>query len=142
DDTHLFLRLRGTLGIGYNFESATITGQTSFNTASGTFVAPGGLLALPSNIGHYDHEKVGLLPEGQVIIGAHLTENIDIHLGYSIIYWTDVLRPVSGIDRVVNPTQLPTSIEGTGLTGPARPAGLHESDFWAHGLALGLTIHY
>jgi hypothetical protein len=140
DDRHIFLRLRGTLGVGYTIESATITGLTSFN--HGAVVEQGGLLALPTNIGHFTHDRVTILPEGQITLGYHLTENIDIHLGYSIIYWSDLLRPVGGIDRTINPTQLATSVQGTGLEGPARPVSLRESDFWAHGLALGFTIRY
>src|SRR5262249_38273580 len=80
DDRHFFLRLRGTLGVGYTMESATISGLTSFN--NGALVSPGGLLAQPTNIGHFTHDRVTILPEGQITLGYHVTDNIDIHLGY------------------------------------------------------------
>jgi hypothetical protein len=142
DDGHVFLKLRGTLAVGTMFESATISGGTTFASAAGSTTVPGGLLALPTNIGHFTHEEVSLVPEGEVAIGAHLGENVEIFLGYNILYISDVLRPVEGMDRAVNPTQLPTSVQGTGLVGVPRPGPLRDTDFFAHGLSLGLALQY
>jgi hypothetical protein len=52
---------------------------------------------------------------------------------------SDVVRPGLQIDRVVNPNQF----EQGHLFGPARPLPESNStDFFAHGLNLGVMVHY
>ena len=56
-------------------------------------------------------------------------------LGYSFIYWSRLARPGDQIDTDLNLSQLPPGP----LAGAARPEfDMHFTDFWAHGLHVGL----
>jgi hypothetical protein len=104
---------------------------------------PGGVLALPSNIGRQNHSSFSVVPEVGVNLGLRLTEHVQARVGYSFLYWTDVARPGNQIDRVLDRTTLPTVQDFIpGATG-TRPAPRQElSDFWAHGVNAGLEISY
>ena len=63
---------------------------------------------------------------------------LELTMGYSFIYWSDVARAGDQIDFAINPTQ----ITGT-LTGPARPEFLFDTTgFMAQGLHFGLEYNF
>ena len=65
-----------------------------------------------------------------------------LYLGYDFMYWNQVVRPGSQIDRNVNLTQSPLLSPG-GTGGPASPGPMfNRSDFWAQGLNLGLELRF
>jgi hypothetical protein len=139
----LFCQLRGSFGVGYTHQDVTAFGSSTLTFADGTVNnVPGGLLVQPTNGGHFTHDKVSVLPEGEVTLGWHICCWADFLVGYNFLYWSNVVRPGDVVDRTINPTQLPTSVQGTGLVGAPRPAMFHDSDFWAQGLSLGLEIHF
>jgi hypothetical protein len=140
---YFYCEVRGTAGLGYTHEAVTMLGSTSLTAPGGAPIgSSGGLLVLGSNTGRFTRDVFTVLPEVGVNAGWHVTRWLDVFMGYSFLYWPDVLRPGTGIDRTVNPSQLSTSSNGTGLVGPARPAELREKDFWAHGLNVGLTFRF
>jgi hypothetical protein len=99
----------------------------------------GGLLALPSNIGMHVQDEFALVPECGVGLSYHLTEHTDLTVGYSFMYWNQVVLPGDQIDRAVNATQA----RGGVLTGEARPRiAFHETDFFVHGVNLGVHIRF
>ncbi len=70
-----------------------------------------------------------------------MTDSVRIYVGYTLLYWSNVVRPVDQIDFGINPTQLPTAAGPGTLVGPARPAfNFHETDFWAQGVNLGVMF--
>src|SRR5262249_30409626 len=118
---------RAKLGIGSNEQELTIAGASSL--ISPTFVPLGtigtGLLAGPANQGQFTHHRLSYLPEFGVNLGFQLTDFFRFYAGYTLLYFTNVLRPGDQIDRSV------------GLNG-TRPALLiRETDFWAQGLNVG-----
>lgn len=72
-----------------------------------------------------------------------MTDHLRAYVGYSLLYWSDVVRPGDQIDRGINTTQLPT-LGGQGtLTGPRRPAfSFQDSDFWAQGINFGVQLRF
>jgi len=72
-----------------------------------------------------------------------LTRRLKARVGYSLLWVNRVARAGEQIDPVVNVTQFPI-LSGNGpLIGKARPAlKLAETDFWAHGLNVGLELTY
>jgi hypothetical protein len=62
-------------------------------------------------------------------------------VGYTFLYWGEVLRAGNQIDQVVNTNLLPPA---TGpVSGPLRPAArLADSSFWAQGISLGLELNF
>jgi hypothetical protein len=106
-------------------------------------VGNGGLLAQPTNSGHFTPDRFAVVPEVGINVGYQVTEHLRAFVGYSFLYWSNVVRPGDQIDRAVTPTQLPMSAAAPVLTGPARPAPvLRDTDFWAQGISFGVEFRY
>ena len=139
-----FLRLEGKVALGFTHEAVNINGSPQTTTVAGVTTSQvGGLLAVPSNIGHFHRDEFAVLPEVGIKVGYQLTDAIAVTAGYSFLYWSDVVQPGDQMDLRLNPSQLPTSSGAGTLVGVARPsATLHGTDFWAHGLNVGLEVRY
>ncbi len=134
----------GKLGLGATHESVNISGATTIAPAAGpvTNVA-GGVLALPTNIGHYGRDVVGFVPEAGVTLGYQPIEQVRLFVGYTFLYWNDVARPGNEIDVNVNPSRFPVNAPVGGASGPARPGfTFNETDFWAQGIQIGAEFRY
>lgn len=131
-------------GIGDNHQTVDINGSTTFTLPTGTTtVERGGLLALPTNIGHYSRDKFAFLPELGAKVGYQFTPRIRAFVGYDCILLTDAVRPGDQINRNINTTQLPTSGGPGTLVGPAQPSfAFHQTDFWAQGIDFGIEFRY
>ncbi len=134
------LDLNGKIGFGPTEELVRISGSTAITPLGGaTRTFNGGLLALPTNIGHYDRNEFTVVPEFGLNIGYQWTDHTRFYIGYDFLYWSSVVRPGNQIDRTVNPNLLPPAVGG----GPARPAFTYNaSDFWAQGLTFGVEFRY
>jgi hypothetical protein len=130
----------GKLALGVSHESVSINGATRI-AQPGEPVQhdTGGLLALPTNIGNYHHDAFAVLPEVGVTLGYQVTSCLRATVGYSFLYWSNVARPGSEIDRVINTSQLPPGA----LQGPRRPEfDFKETGFWAQGVNFGLELDF
>jgi Putative beta barrel porin-7 (BBP7) len=131
--------VRAGIAVGETSSAVAINGSTQIVTPAGSTTAPGGLLALPTNIGVYRSSDWSVVPDFELTVGCWLTRCCRVMVGYSFLYWPGVARAGEQIDFGVNPSQLPP---GT-LVGPARPAFiLHRSDLWAHGFSVGVEFRY
>ena len=140
----LFVNARGTLALGDTEQHVRISGSTVLTLPDGTVVTrPGGLLALPSNIGSFHHDDFSVVPELRINVGYQVTDHLRAFIGYTFLYWTEVVRPGEQVNLNVNSTQIPTSLEFGPLVGPAQPSfSFHHSDFWAQGLNLGAEFRF
>jgi hypothetical protein len=136
------LDLSTKLAVGDMNEVVKINGFTSLSCASGCpAVLPGGLLALPTNIGQATNNRLAFIAEPGVKIGYNLTPRLRATVGYSLIYVSDVVRPGNQIDRVINTSQLPNA--PVMFSGTPRPAGqFRTTDFWAQGISFGLEFRF
>jgi hypothetical protein len=135
----LFVEGSAKLALGASRQQVDINGSTRTSLPG---LAPvnhtGGLLALPTNIGHYGQTEFAVVPEVGVNIGMQLGR-LRGFVGYTLLYWSDVARAGNQIDLTVNPTQLPPGV----LVGPARPAfAFTTSDYWAQGINFGVEWRY
>jgi hypothetical protein len=132
--------LAGKVALGAVHEVVDVSGNKSVTVGAFNATAPGGLFAQPTNIGRRTRDEFAVLPEAQVRVDFAVTSWLTVFAGYNFLYLNNVVRPGDQIDRTVNLTQL------TGLppaVGPARPAPqFNDSDFWAHGLNVGLEFRY
>lgn len=130
------------MALGDAHQEVRIAGSTVFTDPVGNSVRqPGGLLALPTNMGSYSRDKFAVVPELGINVGRQLTDHLRVYVGYNLLYWSSVVRPGDQIDFVVNPTQLPTPAGPGVLVGPARPAfSFRDTDFWAQGVNLGVEF--
>ncbi len=143
--------VRGQVALGDTVQILDIHGSQHFvpgiATASGLVVQnfTGGLLALPSNIGHFTHNVFSVVPEIGVNLGYQILPNLRGFVGYNFLYWSNVIRPGTSIDRVVDLTQVPNFLPNPSAVPPApgHPAAVfHEVGFWAQGLTFGLEFVY
>jgi hypothetical protein len=106
---------------------------------------PGGIYALPTNMGSHKRDVFAVIPELTLNVGYDLTSWASVFLGYTFLYANDVVRPANQIDRRINPSGssvLLNSPEAT-LQGTAAPAfRFRSSDFWAQGLTVGVAFRY
>ncbi len=127
----------GKLALGGVQQTVQIDGQTVISGSQnddGSY--QGGLLAQRTNIGEYRRSAFAMLPELGVNLGYQLTPNLSARVGYSLLYWSRVVRPAEHIDLDVNPDLLPPEQE---FAGAARPQfQWHDTDYWAQGLRVGL----
>jgi hypothetical protein len=131
------------LGLGITHQQADINGSTSLSSAAGIQTVPGGVLALPSNIGHHSRTQFGIIPEFGVNVGVEVCEHVRLNVGYSLLMWNRVLRPAAQIDHAVNPTQIPSNAAFGTLGGPNAPQyRFNDEFFWTHTFSLGLEFHY
>jgi hypothetical protein len=140
-----YLDMWGKVALGNNHEHVLINGSTEITgspVADRNIRAQGGVLALPSNIGSFDHDRFAIIPEVGIKAGWRVCDCIRIGAGYTFMYISRVDRPGDQIDRVVNPTQIPQLFSGP-LSGPNRPLlQFHETDFWAHGVSVEIEYRF
>jgi hypothetical protein len=141
---HWDVDLYGKVALGDNQETVCINGGTTFVNPQGVPSAfRGGLLALSSNIGRYFRDRFAVVPEAGFSVGYWVNCSVRVYAGYTFLYLSDAVRPGDQIDRVVNPTLLPTSPPTTGPIGPARPSfTFKETDFWAQGIHCGVEFRF
>jgi hypothetical protein len=121
---------------GNNQRKVAINGRTTSVIQGAVFDDPGALLALPSNIGTYKDDEFVVIPELTVSLGYQIAPRVRFLVGYTIIYWNNVVRPGDQIDLNVNTDQLPPALDTDGLLAPA--FAMNDTTFWAHGINLGM----
>ena len=136
------VNVRGKIAVGYNHQAVDIGGGTmvlSPPAAPATNV--GGLLAQTTNIGHSSRDEISAVPELDLKLGYRITPAVLVSVGYSYLYWGNIVRGASQIDPVVNANLIPPAVNPG--TGPNHPAvDLQRSYLWAQGVNLSLQIRY
>src|SRR5262249_41491698 len=138
-----FVNLRGKVALGDNHETVNIVGGQTV-TAPGGAVSQfrGGLLALPSNMGHFTRDHFAVVPEAGCTVGIQLTDGLRAYVGYTFLYWNNVLRPGDQIDRVLDVNQIPNFMPGPPTTQVRPLVPFRQTEFWAQGLNFGLEWRY
>ena len=135
--------LFGKVALGVTQSTVNINGQTTFLVGTSAITQPGGLLALPTNMGRYHHNAFAVAPEATLRLGYRVTDYVQAFVGYTFLYVSDVARPGDQIDRVVNQSQIPQLTGPRPLSGPARPLPMFQStDFWTQGINFGLEFRF
>ncbi len=130
----------GKIALGNNQQRVNVEGSTDRSTQEEEAENNGGLLATQTNIGKRTRDEFAVVPELGVTLGYQLTRRVRATLGYSLIYWSPVVRAGDQIDLDVNPDYLPPVEDPEG---PARPRRLfHETDYWVQGFNLGLDARF
>jgi hypothetical protein len=130
------------LAVGADRETVDINGATGVLVPGAPpSTSAGGVLALPSNIGHHTRDEGRVIPELEVNFSYQFTPHVRASIGYSLLYWPEVVRGGDEVDLAVNPNLLPNS--ATPPTGPQRPAfSFQTNHLLAQGLNLGLEFRY
>jgi hypothetical protein len=140
-----FLELLGSVAVGCNQQTVEISGFQRATTPAGavTFFN-GGLLALPgANIGRFTNNEVSVVPQIGVNVGYQLSPNCSVFAGYSILYWTNVVRPGRQIDTVLDVNRIPNFGTAAAAAATVRPiVPFTQSDFWAQGVNVGVRFSW
>ena len=100
----------------------------------------GGLLALSSNSGHFDRNRVAVVPELGVKLSYQVTPRLRALVGYNFLYWTNFVRPGSQIDTTINSNLLPPALAARRAES-SRACACHH-DVWVQGINFGLKFRY
>lgn len=124
--------------LGASQRTVLVDGQTSIRSGSTTTTTPGGVLALPSNLGRQSEQDFGVLAEVGLGLEWQPACYWKFSLGYTWLYWSDVARAAAQIDRTIDLDQLaPTAGSGS------RPVPrLTTTSFWAQGLTAGFVCEF
>jgi hypothetical protein len=130
------LNVLGVLGIGNMNQQVDINGDTVVTTGGVPSTTDGGILAQPTNSGTYSRNKFAFLPQLTTNLHYHVNPNLSFHIGYNILWISDIATSAQQIDRQVNPSQF----LGGALVGPARPEfAFRDSDYWLQGINWGMN---
>jgi hypothetical protein len=139
-----FVNLMPKVALGVTHQRLTIDGGQSVTPPGGptaTFI--GGLLATPSNIGTFEKDRFSVVPEVTFSVGYYVTSNLRAFVGYNALFWSNVIRPGTEIDRVIDLTNVPNSFFPGPPAAPNRPMPLFDQNgFWAHGVNFGLEYRW
>jgi hypothetical protein len=127
--------------LGRTRQSVWIDGSTQISDGGATTSANGGLLALPTNQGQHSRWTNAAAIELGLTAGYAITSDLQITAGYNVIYWWNTVRAGDQISLSVNETYLPEF--GGAPSGAAQPAfAFQQTNFWAHGLNVGLDYRW
>jgi hypothetical protein len=132
------------LALGSMHQVVNINGSQVFAIPGvGTRAVEGGILALPTNIGHHTRDRFAVIPEVGVKLGYQVTDRLRVFAGYNFLYVSSVVRPSDQVDRAINRSQVPDAAGPRPLVGVAAPRVLfQDTDFWAQGVNFGLEWKY
>jgi hypothetical protein len=131
-----------TIAVGDNHRVVDIDGATTVTVPGMPSVTnAGGLLALPSNIGHFSSDHVAVIPQFGANLYYQITPWLRANVGYTFLLWPQVIRSGDAIDTTVNPNLLPPA--NSPVTGPIHPVFTGgTSTFWAQGISAGLQLRF
>lgn len=129
------------LAIGNNNQTVTVAGTSVISDPNDppaqTFNE--GFLALASNSGTFEQDEFAVIPELNLNLGYQLTDHLKATLGYTAIYWSNVVRPGQHIPTDLNPSYLPPASP----QGDPRPLFAFDTvDYWVHGINYGLEYRW
>jgi hypothetical protein len=129
------------LGIGNSRQSVRIAGQTTIVDPNGTSNSFNeGILALSPNSGFFQQNQFSVLPELNLKMGYQLTDHLRATIGYTGLYWSNVVRPGTQIPTMANPDYFAPPIPSAGDPRPL--FAFDTTDYWAHGLSYGIEYRW
>ncbi len=131
------------VALGTTQERAIVSGGTTVFPASGPGTsATGGILATSANIGEYYQSPFAIVPELDLNLAFAITPHFSARIGYTFIYWSNVLRPGDQVNSTVSPNLIPSD-PSYGSAGPNQPQyQASTTSYWAQGLNVGLDFHF
>jgi hypothetical protein len=133
----------GKAGIGANIETLRTDGVSQASGFGITKTTLGGVRVLPSNFGRSVNTEFAFMSELGADLGLQVTRHVSVHVGYNMLYWTNVLRPGNAIDPVVNRAQVPIDpTYNPAALGPRPTPVFHTSELLAHGLVVGVVVDW
>lgn len=149
-----------SVALGPNHEVIGINGRTTGNGAGGSF--PGGLLAVGGGVetllapngtptafvrrgnqGQSVTNRFNFVPEVGIQVGVYLSCHVRVSIGYNFLYMSDVARPGTQIDTLINGKLVPASPSfGTQSGFPNPQITGRREDFNVQSLQFGMEMKF
>ena len=129
------------VAIGNNEQTLRINGNNRAVESGVVEDSLGGYLAQRTNIGTFTRDEFSMVPEVGLKFGWQITRALNATIGYSAVFFPNVVRAAEQIDTDLNPGLF--SPEQNPLVGALRPRILWvESSYLAHGLSFGGELQF
>ena len=125
----------GTTNYNANVQGTTTTREVG----GGVTTEDSGLLALGTNSGEFEDNEFSAMSELELTLSWEMRPSLVFSFGYSVIFWSDVMRAGEQVDLGVNPTQIPPDTL-MGLARPEFPNNL--SSYWIQALRFGVESRF
>jgi hypothetical protein len=131
------------LGFGNMHRQVRIDGASTASPPPGTpFV--GGMYAQPTNMGVYKDDVFAFVPEVELKMAYEVARGLEVGLGYSFVYWTDVALAGDQMDTITFNGQVWPRVDRNQFFGGTGNSpvfdGINDAGFWAQGLTFGVTF--
>ena len=148
DYRRLSITAKGKIALGGMCESSVINGYlltNDYNNFGAVLEYPGGYFALPTNIGKHSQTRFAAIPELNFNLGLRLFDWMQLKLGYTFMYVSNMVWAGKQIDHNINPTQAVTYTGAVPpvLLGLASPSpSLNTDGLWVQGLNAGVEFRF
>lgn len=148
DYCNFFINAKGKIALGAMCSELSIDGfleTDDFNPYTAVQTFPGGYFALPSNIGRHKKTNFSVIPEITVNVGYRFFDCMQIEVGYTAMYVSNVLWAGKQIDSRINPSQSSAFSYTPNPTpvGEQEPkAHLKADGLWVQGVNVGLGVQF
>jgi hypothetical protein len=143
---HVAIGLTGKVAVGWVHQELQVFGASADGSVTGQpSLGPpvlGGLLASDGVLGTRSRDVFTWVPEGILELNWCLCGGVNVTVGYTFLYIPNVIRPGQVVDPRVNPTFVPSNVNFGANFGPRVPPPLNDTNFWAHGFSVGLSLTY
>jgi hypothetical protein len=139
---------KGQVALGAMDQKLSIEGKfvtNDFNNYGAPETFSAGYAAMPTNEGAHNQTQFSVIPQVNAQIGCQIVKWLNLHIGYTFLYATNVMWASNQIDRNINPSQAPGISIDPSMTvvGEALPKALMKtSGFWTQGINAGLTLQF
>ncbi|WP_158265069.1 BBP7 family outer membrane beta-barrel protein [Blastopirellula marina] len=123
-------RAMGKISVGGMHQRMAISGSRTEDVFGTVDTFNGGVYARDSNIGSYSRDVFCFIPEGSLDLIYALTCNVDLKVGCTYIYVSDVALAQSALPGTINPN------------GGDPVFNWGSDDYWALGATFGVDFHY
>jgi hypothetical protein len=101
----------------------------------------GGVLALPTNIGQHSGNEWIVFPEVGGSVGWRITPNVQLRIGYSLLWLNNVTRAPDQVNTTINPLHFPGVVPPPGTAN--QPAfNLNRTDIWIQSANVGVEFTF
>lgn len=142
----LFAELTPKLGLGVTDESVDVSGTSSASSGGTPLPAlnPGGFLAIGNKLGDRSTDKFAVLPQLTLKVGYDLTKQVEVFVGYDVLYLSQVARASGQVSNQVGASTSPFAAFG-GIPGGADnspPPAISSTSFLQQGVSAGLSAKF
>lgn len=122
------------LSVGNMHQELSIFGQQVITPPGGgaPSTVNNGVYAQESLIGNYSRDVTSFIPEASLQLGYRVTRTLELNVGYTMLYFTNVALAGGSIEHTVD-------LDGPG--GPAPPS-FNDTSLWLQGITIGGAYNF